>query len=70
MATTWPCCGHSEVVLKREGAATLRKEVEHAGLAFDTEALGVGVRYQFVNVRAALWSNMTEPAGYYGKKRP
>jgi hypothetical protein len=31
MARTWPRCGHSEVVLKREDAATLGKEVELAG---------------------------------------
>jgi hypothetical protein len=31
MARTWPRCGHSEVVLKREDAAILGKEVELAG---------------------------------------
>lgn len=31
MARTWPRCGHSEVVLKREDAATMGKEVELAG---------------------------------------
>jgi hypothetical protein len=35
MARTWPRCGHCEVTLKREDAATLGKEV-------DAQALSVG----------------------------